>query len=123
MKQIIILVIVLLGLAGLYKYLSYQPNSKTSDAEANLIVYWGEGCPHCEKVKEYIANNKIENKIKISFKEVYYNKANQKLLEETVKKCPEIDTKQGIGVPLAFDPKNQKCLYGDEPIIKWLSAQ
>jgi glutaredoxin len=123
MKKIIILTIIVLVLFGLYKYLSYQPITGVVNSNADLIMFWGEGCPHCEKVKDYISTNKLDQKIKISLKEVYYNKDNQKELESTVTKCPEIDTKQGIGVPLAFDTKNQKCLYGDQPIIDWLVRQ
>jgi glutaredoxin len=123
MKKIIILVVIILILAGLYKYISYQPIAQVTDDNADLIIYWGEGCSHCEKVKEYISTNKLDQKIKISLKEVYHNQENLQSLEDTVKKCPEVDIQQGIGVPLAFDTKNQKCLSGDQPIIDWFVAR
>ncbi|MBP9817655.1 hypothetical protein KBC75_02760 [Candidatus Shapirobacteria bacterium] len=123
MKKLIPLIFfVILILIG-FKF--YQANKApvVSDSEANLILFWGEGCSHCEKVKQHISDNKLETKIKIAYKEVYYNKANQKQLETTIAKCPEIDTKNGIGVPVAFDPQSQKCISGDEPIISWLNAK
>lgn len=123
MKKIIILTIIAGGLFFLYRYLSTAPTSTISNDQADLILYWGEGCSHCEKVKEYIASNKLDSKMKISLKEVYYNPGNRKELESAVAKCPEIDTSQGIGVPLAIDPKTQKCISGDQPIIDWLSAR
>lgn len=124
MKKIITIVIIIAVIFGLYKLLSHNPSvAGVSDSQADLIFYWGDGCPHCEKVKEYISQNKIDSKVKISYKEVYYNKDNQAALEATVKKCPEIDTSKGIGVPLAFDTKGQKCISGDQPIIDWLTAK
>ena len=123
MRKIFILVFIILVLAGVYKYVSYQPIAEVGENEADLIIYWGEGCPHCEKVKEYISANKLDQKININLKEIYKDQNNLQSLKNTIQKCPEIDTQQGIGVPLAFDTKNQKCLAGDQPIIDWLTAQ
>jgi glutaredoxin len=117
-KVIIALIIIFLAYTG-YQIFKPQP-AAIPDSEADLILYWGQGCPHCEKVKDYISQNKLDSKFKISQKEVYYNKENQKSLEATAKLCPEIDTSKGIGVPLAYDVKNRLCLFGDEPIIEWL---
>jgi len=123
MKKIIIILAIVFGLFFVFKFLYRPTPASVSTDSADLILFWGNGCPHCEVVKDYISQNELDKKIKISSLEVYYNQANQKLLEETVKKCPEIDTTQGIGVPLAFDTKNQKCLLGDTPIIDWLKTQ
>lgn len=124
MKKLIPLFLIVL-VVGAYFYFNSSKNNVPvlTDSEAQLILFWGEGCPHCEKVKSYIKDNNLDSKVKIVMKEVYYNKVNQLQLEETVKKCPEIDASQGIGVPLAFDTKNSLCLYGDTPIIQWLGAR
>jgi len=124
MKKLFIAILIMAGVFGLYKLMSTNPsNSGVSDDIAELTVFWGEGCPHCEKVKDYIKDNQIDSKVKIAFKEVYYNKTNQQILEEAVKKCPEIDTQQGVGVPLAVVKATNQCLYGDQPIIDWLSRK
>ncbi len=124
MKKILYLFIAIIIIFLTFKLLSNNPsNDGVSYDSADLIVFWGNGCPHCEKVKEYINNNNLEKSVKISYKEVYYDKNNQKLLQESVKKCPEIDMSQGIGVPLAVVKKTDKCLYGDTPIIDWLKSQ
>lgn len=126
MKKLIPLFLILIIVVS-YFFINSQKTdvlgSKVDDASAQLILFWGEGCPHCEKVKDYIKENNLESKVKIVSKEVYYNQDNQEQLEETVKKCPEIDSSQGIGVPLAFDTQNSLCLYGDTPIIKWLESK
>jgi len=123
MKKIFYLVLLVIIAVVIYKlfFNTKQVNSGVSVSQADLILFWGQGCPHCEKVMKYITDNNLENKVKIAFQEVYNDSANQQLLTETVKKCPEIDTSQGMGVPLAFDQKSQKCLYGDQPIIDWFA--
>ena len=122
MKNIYIFLIVFaISFIG-YKVFVFKP-SGVDDSQAQLILFWGDGCPHCEKVKDYISEKKLDSVVKIAYKEVYYNKTNQNLLIDTVKKCPEIDSTQNVGVPLAFDKTNSKCLYGDQPIIDWLSSR
>ena len=120
MKKIIIVIFIIAILAFMGKMFTKISLPDYPDAQADLILYWGKGCPHCEKVKTYIRENNLDSKAKIAYREVYYDNGNQTKLEETVKKCPEVDTTQGIGVPLAFNPKESKCILGDEPIIEWL---
>lgn len=123
MKKFFPLILIILAL-GAYFYFNSQKNSQSiSDSEAQLILFWGNGCPHCEKVKEYIKEKNLESKVKIAYKEVFSNQDNQKQLEAAVQKCPEIDSSKGIGVPLALDTQNNKCLYGDTAIIDWLNTK
>ena len=123
MKKIAILIIILIVGLFIYKSFATTPPNNVTDDQADLILFHGDGCPHCKIVSDYITANEVEEKVKISYKEVYYNKTNQSLLQETVKKCPEIDAATGIGVPLAFVKSDSKCLYGDTPIIDWLKAR
>ncbi|HOZ80665.1 MAG TPA: hypothetical protein PK370_00395 [Candidatus Woesebacteria bacterium] len=124
MKKFLIIIIFLLFSAWVYQKLTTPPaEQKYSNDQAEIIIYWGDGCPHCENVKKYISDNKIDQKIKILFKEVYQNKNNQKELLEYVKKCPEIDTRQGVGVPLGYVVSESKCYLGDTPIIDWLKTK
>ena len=119
-KLVALLIIFVLGFV-FYKATSRNPSIlSVTDDKAELILFWGEGCPHCEVVKDYIKDNQLDTQINLSLKEVYYDKANQRLLEDTVKKCPEIDVSRGIGVPLAFVPETQTCYLGDQPIIEQL---
>lgn len=121
MKKLILPLIVIAIVSLGYVLISKPPRMKgVTDDQAEYTLFWGEGCPHCKLVEEYINENKVESKVKIAYKEVYFNKTNQKLLEETFKKCPEIDTSRGMGVPLGFSKSDQKCQYGDQPIITWL---
>lgn len=121
MKKIVIVLVISVAILAFYK--SVSKKNGISDDQAQIILFHGDGCPHCKIVSDYINNNKVESKVKIAYKEVYYNKTNQNLLTSTVKKCPEIDASQGIGVPLAFVKETNKCLYGDTPIIDYLKSQ
>lgn len=123
MKKILIIILIVVGFAFAGKKLYQIALPDYPDSQADLILYWGKGCPHCENVKKYIRENSLDSKLKIAYREVYYDNGNQTKLEETTKLCPEIDTSQGIGVPLSFDPKEKKCILGDQPAIDWLKAK
>ncbi len=123
MKKIIFIIIAVVAVAFIGKKISQVALPDFPDDKADLILYWGKGCPHCENVKKYVRDNDLDSKLKIAYREVYYDNGNQTKLEETAKLCPEIDASQGIGVPLAFDPKEKKCILGDTPTIDWLKSK
>ena len=121
-KKIIKLLIIGLILVGTFYLLSRPPKQEMVYENPDLIFYWGEGCPHCETVIEWLANNNQQNILKINSKEVYKNQINSKELITTVTQyCPQFQGESGIGVPTAFDPIGQKCFQGSDEIIKFLS--
>lgn len=126
-KKVVIAILAVFFLIGLYKLTTKQPtvntNNQVDTNSADMVIFWGEGCPHCENVKKYVSDNNIDTKLKISWKEVYQNKDNQKEMAITAQKCPEIDTSKGMGVPFGFSTKEQKCFIGDKPIIDWIENQ
>jgi glutaredoxin len=129
--------------SGLFWLLSQPPKNKVNTNNLNsqseekdiykdfpvydnpdLTFFWGNGCPHCKNVEDWLDKNNTDKKIKINYKEVYYNQENQKTLSETVKQyCPELMQNGGVGVPVGFDPAGKKCIQGDTPIIEFLSAK
>lgn len=135
MKKIVFISIIFVVVFGLYKLLSLPPKSTNSEAEINpvneenadrpdLIVYWGDGCPHCENVEKFISENQVGQKIRISQKEVYKDTNNQKELVEKVNQfCPDLGSNGGVGVPLAFDVQNNVCIQGDTHIIDFLKQK
>jgi len=55
--------------------------------EINLYLFWGEGCPHCKKEKEFLQKLVKTNKdIEIHEFEVYKNPENQLRLQEAAEK-------------------------------------
>lgn len=120
---LIFLVIIILIIFGI-KLLSKKPSTSStfdSSRPTDMTLFWGDGCPHCENVRNYIKNNSSLSKLNIDQKEVYYNQSNQKIMEETAKKCPELDASKGLAVPMAY--VDNKCLVGDTPIIDWLKQK
>jgi glutaredoxin len=93
-------------------------NGKTEN-QNEITLFYGEGCPHCKIVDEYIEENVIKEKISFDEKEVYNNKINLEELREKAKFCG-LST-ESIGVPFLFDGKD--CFIGDKEIINFLEKK
>ena len=87
--------------------------------QGQITLFYGDGCPHCAIVEEYIEENKIQDKISFVQKEVYYNQSNAKELEAKAKIC-ELPS-DSIGVPFLWD--GEKCLIGDQEIINFFKQK
>jgi len=84
-----------------------------------IILFYGDGCPHCAIVEEYIKKNSTGDKISFTQKEVYYNQNNAKELEAKAKICGLLTN--SIGVPFLWD--GEKCLIGDRDIINFFKQK
>jgi len=104
---------------GKNKNQSQSKTSKPTAQQTQIILFYGQGCPHCAKVEEYIKENKVKEKIAFEEKEVYYNQNNAKELGEKAKSCG-IDQNE-IGVPFLWD--SGKCLIGDQDIINFFKEK
>jgi len=87
--------------------------------ENQIILFYGDGCPHCAIVENFIAENKVKEKIPFEEKEVYYNQQNSEELAGKAKEC-DIPT-NSIGVPFLWD--GSTCLVGDQDIINFLKQK
>jgi glutaredoxin len=85
----------------------------------NLEYYWGNGCPHCKVVAEFMDTWDNPKKVVLEKFEVWYNSKNARRFNERVKICnfkPE-----EMGVPVLITPDG-KCFTGDTPIIDHLKS-
>ena len=89
--------------------------AKEGQSADQVILFYGDGCPHCAIVEEYIKENSIGDKISFAQKEVYYNQNNAKELETKAKICG-LPT-DSIGVPFLWN--GEDCLIGDQDIINF----
>ncbi len=113
--------VVILG--AIYAIFSRNSTATYPDDQADFIIFWGQGCPHCEVLKDEIAQNKWDQKLKFSLKEVYYNRQNQDLLKKTITdNCPDIPSDQ-VGVPMTFETATKRCFVGDTPAINRISER
>lgn len=84
----------------------------------DMILYWGEGCPHCANVEAFIEANDVEQQVSFTRKEVYNNKRNAIEMGKLGKQCG-IKT-EGMGVPFLWT--GSQCLQGETDIINFFRA-
>lgn len=119
---IIIIAVVVLAGAIFWAFQSgvFSGPVTATQLPSGIVLFYGEECPHCKDVEEFIANNKIEDKVKISRMEVWHNKNNQAALTGVVQKCGI--TGSSIGVPFLYDG-NGKCYVGEIDVPNFLKTQ
>ena len=78
--------------------------------------FWGNGCPHCAIVEEFLSSWEGRDKVQIDKKEVWSNRQNAALMRERATYCGL--PLKNLGVPFLFTPEG-KCIGGDEPIIEF----
>lgn len=91
-------------------------NPSAQDVAGNFEYFWGNTCPHCKNVADFIENWALRDKIKITKLEVYENQNNAKLLVEKAVICKI--PKEQVAIPLLFTPSG-KCVSGDQTIIEY----
>jgi glutaredoxin len=94
-----------------------QDNQQTE--ESQTVLFYGDGCPHCAIVEDYIKENNIKEKLSFGEKEVYYNQNNANDLAQKAQMCG-IST-DSIGVPFLWD--GLKCYVGDQEIIDFFNEK
>ena len=117
--------IIVIIIFGFYKITSKKPASlEVIQDNSDLILFFGDTCPHCKDVEKFISENKIDQKIKISQREVYSNKSNSALFAKTVQGiCSDQLTPDGLPVPFLIDTKDKKCFVGTSPIEEYLTQK
>ena len=58
--------------------------SATTASSSSLILFYSTDCPHCKKVEQYLAANKVTDRINIIMKEIHADKATAQLLIDKV---------------------------------------
>ena len=109
MDKIIFIIVAVIIIAGAIFWLvqsgffakGIPSNVNPAPLPAGIVLFYGQGCPHCADVEKFISDNKIDEKLKITRMEVWYNQSNQLTLGEVVQKCG-IDAKT-VGVPFLYD--------------------
>lgn len=115
-KAIAILVGLLIVVAGLI-FWGLQEDKLLEDDPNAIVYYYGEGCPHCKVIDEFISANGIADKISFEKKEVWGNKANAREMQRRAKACgiqPE-----GMGVPFVY--AEGKCFVGEPDVKKFFA--
>jgi hypothetical protein len=121
-KNLISIIIgIVLVTAGIFVW-SWQSGKTPNPSPAipeGIILFYGDGCPHCKNVDDFIAQNKIEDKVQFQRLEVWYNQDNQNILGQVVRKCNIKDDQ--VGVPFLWD--GSKCYIGEDETVNFFKQK
>ena len=87
------------------------------------ILFYGNGCPHCAKVEQYIKDSQVAKKFDLIKKEVFFN--NKNLTEFNGYLQKHSLTYDKVGVPFLIINSGTDCTYinGDTNIIDYFSGK
>lgn len=114
---IAILATVTILIAGVFLVSKGQNSNTNYPLPTDITYYWGDGCPHCKNVEEFISTWDKKDTVKIDKKEVWNNIENAKELKARYEYCKV--PQSAMGVPLLVTPDGT-CFSGDTPIIDYL---
>lgn len=102
---------------------NFQPQQlpKLTDADRPSVpqYYWGDGCPHCAEVSDFLDGWEHTADLQVESFETWYNKDNARKMAQVGEYCGIPKTQ--IGVPLLWTPEGE-CIIGDEPIIDYYKS-
>ncbi len=109
-----VLLIVLLIVWGL------QDEPRIQDDSSEIVYYYGEGCPHCKVIDEFLEANAIAEKVSFSKKEVWNDRKNAAELSRRAKTCNVEPS--GMGVPFVYGGDG-RCYIGEPDVKKFFSEK
>lgn len=120
-KQIIFgsILVIVVGAIGVGLYAALPEDKKVEAPTSDVVFYYGDTCPHCKNVEEFVAQNNVQEEFSFVSKEVYNDLNNSKELKLTAKKCGLEE--KSVGVPLLWTGEN--CLVGDTDIIAFFQEK
>lgn len=119
-KTIVIIGVASLAIVFIVLAIINRRNNYQKFSPQNMILFYGDTCPHCQAVAKYINDNHVKDNLQFTELEVYNNRHNAALLSQYAQRCG-LDTTQGIGVPLFWT--GQKCLIGENEVINFFRGK
>ena len=113
------IILTILAIIGGGFFFSKKEEPKVLSLPSSYEYFWGDGCPHCAVVEEFLNSWEGKDKVAIDKKETWSNRENANLLNERVKYCNIRPSE--VGVPFLFTPEG-KCITGDTPIIDYFKS-
>ena len=117
-KLIISILIGLIIVAGLV-FLVVKNTNAPEPVVNGIILFYKIGCPHCEKVDEFLTAKKVAEKVQFAKREVSLNRSNAELLLAKAQVCG-LPT-DNLGVPFLWD--GSACYEGDQDIINFFQQK
>ncbi|MGK2848531.1 MAG: glutaredoxin family protein [Minisyncoccota bacterium] len=94
-------------------YWGMQDTQAPTDDPNAVVYYYGDGCPHCKVIDEFLIANDIAGKMSFEKKEVWKNIKNSNEMKRRAKVCGVAP--EGMGVPFVY--AEGQCFVG-EPDVK-----
>lgn len=86
---------------------------------SRTIYFYGEGCPHCERVNEFLEANKVAEKTTFEKLEVWRDRANARLLDKAATACGLASSE--VGVPFVY--AEGRCLVGEPDVTRFFKER
>lgn len=119
-KQLIGLSAVLVLVIGGLVWWGLQEEKDVESFDPTVTTYFfGEECPHCQKVRAFLEENKIAEKFSFVKREVWHDKNNARMMREAAKVCSLEPTK--IAVPFIFS--EGKCIIGEPQAVDFFKQK
>lgn len=87
-----------------------------SIAADKFVFFYGDTCPYCHDVIDWMEETGVESMLDITRKEVYNDPKNSEQMNLAVRSCGMTQS----GVPMMYT-SNKECIVGSTPIIDHLS--
>ena len=110
----LLLATLIIIVGGAFFFSKQNPAPEPLPLPSSYEYFWGDGCPHCTVVEDFLSGWESRDKVQIEKMEVWSNAQNARRLQERATYCGLKPSE--VGVPFLFTPEG-KCLSGDEPII------
>lgn len=121
MKKFLLIVVLATALivgGGVYLF-SRNTGEASKTPPTGYEYFYGNGCPHCANVDEFLKTWDGASKINLEKKEVWYNAQNANAMSLRAASCGI--AKSELGVPFLVTPEGS-CINGDTPIIDFLKG-
>lgn len=85
----------------------------------SLYEFYGDGCPHCEKMAPLVEEVEEDEDVEIQQKEVWEDKENQELMEK-------FDDGKCGGVPFFYNTESEEWICGEtdkETLASWAKGE
>lgn len=91
----------------------------TETSGTDIVFYYGEECPHCHDVLDFLKENDIASKVPFVTKETWHIQANGKELFERADSCGI--PRDEVGVPFLY--ADGKCHVGTPDVVGYFSEK
>jgi glutaredoxin len=110
----IILLIAVLAIIATRYFFSYKPPSQ------EIIFFYSLQCPHCENVRNFVAENDVHSRVVFTEKEIVQDRANLVQLIKIQERCG-IPATEYVKIPMLWT--GSQCILGDDEIIEFLKQK